>query len=136
MDTVSRKTRSLVMAKVKSKRNRSTEWRLRALLIQSGLRGWRVHPDKLPGSPDFVFTAERLAIFTDGCFWHGCSRCGKVPSSNVEYWRTKIERNRNRDRVVTAQLRGHGWRVLRLWEHELTAFNSVVRRIKKRLEGR
>ncbi len=136
MDTVSRHTRSLVMAKVKSKRNRSTEWRLRALLIQSGLRGWKVHPHDLPGSPDFVFRVEGLVIFTDGCFWHGCPRCKKVPSSNVAYWSSKIERNRTRDRAVTGELRGLGWRVLRLWEHELAPINSVVQRIKKHLEGR
>ena len=135
MDTVSRQVRSSVMSKVKSKRNRSTEWRLRGLLIQSGLRGWEVHPDGLAGAPDFVFRAERLVIFTDGCFWHGCPRCRRVPSSNTEYWDGKIARNRKRDRLVNAALRQQGWTVLRIWEHELNVLNVVAARIEKALRS-
>jgi DNA mismatch endonuclease, patch repair protein len=130
MDTVSRQTRSLVMAKVKSKRNRSTELRLRALLIQRGLRGWKVHPNDLQGSPDFAFRTERLVIFTDGCFWHGCPRCKKVPSSNAAYWDRKIARNRKRDKAVTAALRRQGWTVLRFWEHDLSTLERVAEKIE------
>lgn len=131
MDTVAPSVRSRVMAQVRSKRNRSTEWRVRALLVRSGIRGWEVNPDDLPGAPDFVFRSERLVIFTDGCFWHGCPRCRKVPSSNTIYWDSKIERNRKRDRAATAALRRHGWTVLRFWEHELRSLKHVERRIKK-----
>jgi DNA mismatch endonuclease (patch repair protein) len=135
MDTVNRQVRSLVMSKVKSKRNRSTEWRLRGLLVRSGLRGWQVSPQDLPGKPDFVFRNERLVIFTDGCFWHGCHRCHKVPSSNTSYWDAKIARNRKRDRAVTATLRRHGWRVLRFWEHDLTVLSAIADRIRKALRS-
>jgi|SRR5579862_3179582 len=135
MDTVSRHVRSSVMSKVKSKRNRSTEWRLRGLLIQSGLRGWEVHPEGLTGAPDFVFRAERLVIFTDGCFWHGCPRCKKLPSSNHSYWDSKISRNRKRDKATNARLRRQGWTVLRLWEHDLASLGAVGDRIEKALHS-
>jgi DNA mismatch endonuclease (patch repair protein) len=133
MDTVSRQVRSSVMSKVKSKRNRSTEWRLRGLLVRHGLRGWQVNPRDLPGAPDFVFRAERLVIFTDGCFWHGCPRCDKVPSSNVSYWDSKIARNRKRDKATSAKLRRQGWTVLRFWEHDLASLGAVADRIEMAL---
>jgi DNA mismatch endonuclease (patch repair protein) len=135
MDTVSPAIRSRVMAQVRSQRNRSTEWRLRGLLVRSGLRGWQVSPGDLPGSPDFVFRAERLVIFTDGCFWHGCPRCKKFPSSNVSYWDSKISRNRKRDRATSAELRRQGWTVLRFWEHDLTSLSAVAGRIEKALHA-
>lgn len=135
MDTVSRQVRSSVMSKVKSKRNRSTEWRLRGLLIRSGLRGWQVGPRDLPGAPDFVFRAERLVIFTDGCFWHGCPRCRKVPSSNTGYWDRKIARNRRRDKSVSRALRGQGWTVLRFWEHDLISLDAAAVRIRSALSA-
>lgn len=133
MDTISPAIRSRVMAQVRSKRNRSTEWRIRALLVRSGVRGWEVNPDDLPGAPDFVFRSERVVIFTDGCFWHGCPRCKKVPSSNTEYWDAKIARNRRRDRATTAALRRQGWTVLRLWEHDLRSLRPVAHRIQAAL---
>jgi DNA mismatch endonuclease (patch repair protein) len=69
--------------------------------------------------PDFVFRTQRLAVFVDGCFWHGCPRHATWPRQNAKFWREKILRNRTRDRLVTRTLRAHGWTVLRLWEHEL-----------------
>lgn len=129
MDTVSRETRSRVMAKVRSTRNKSTEWRVRAGLIQAGIRGWTMNPCDLSGKPDFVFPLQRLAVFVDGCFWHGCKTCGKAPSSNTGYWNAKICRNRNRDRGVKMRLQKEGWRVLRIWEHELGSLGKVIRRI-------
>lgn len=133
MDSVSPEIRSRVMAQVRSKRNRSTEWRVRAFLIRAGIRGWTVNPPHIPGKPDFVFSMQRFAVFVDGCFWHGCPNCRRIPSSNVEYWSRKIERNRHRDRVVDATLRRQGWRVMRLWEHELGSAELITRRIKKML---
>jgi DNA mismatch endonuclease (patch repair protein) len=134
MDTVAPAIRSRVMAQVRSQRNRSTEWRVRALLVRSGVRGWQINPEDLPGKPDFVFRAERLVIFTDGCFWHGCPRCKKVPSSNTEYWDRKIARNRERDRATTAALRRQGWTVLRLWEHDLASLTQIAGRIQSALK--
>jgi DNA mismatch endonuclease (patch repair protein) len=130
MDTVSAEIRSRVMAKVRSQRNRSTEWRLRSALVRAGVRGWTLNVNEIPGTPDFVFLAERLAVFVDGCFWHGCPACKRIPSSNVEYWREKIERNRRRDRTVCARLKKDGWKVLRIWEHQLDRPDSLVARIR------
>jgi DNA mismatch endonuclease (patch repair protein) len=133
MDKVSPETRSQVMARVKSKGNRSTEWRLRACLIRAGIRGWQVNRKDVLGSPDFVFADKRLAVFTDGCFWHGCPRCKKIPASNREYWTKKIDRNRRRDEATRITLKALGWTVVRIWEHELVSLKSVLKRISTRL---
>lgn len=130
MDTVSQETRSRVMAQVRSQRNRSTEWRLRACLVRAGIRGWKLNPIDVPGKPDFVFQDKRLAVFVDGCYWHGCPKCYRRPSSNTEYWDAKVNRNRNRDVKTTAELRRCGWRVLRIWEHELKSIGTVLERIQ------
>jgi DNA mismatch endonuclease (patch repair protein) len=127
MDSVSKLRRSEIMATVRSRGNRSTEWKIRAILIQSGIRGWRLHYQGLSGRPDFTFIREKIAIFVDGCFWHGCPKCGRIPKSNPDFWRTKILRNTVRDRRCRAQLRSSGWRVLRLWEHDLQNPNWVLR---------
>jgi DNA mismatch endonuclease (patch repair protein) len=117
-DIFSKKKRSSVMAAVRSRGNKSTEARLVALLREWKMRGWR-RGSKLPGSPDFVFAGSRVAIFVDGCFWHGCPRHGHYPRSNAAFWRAKIERNRRRDRRVARALRRAGWSVMRIWEHAL-----------------
>jgi DNA mismatch endonuclease (patch repair protein) len=69
--------------------------------------------------PDFVFAARRLAVFVDGCFWHGCPQHGTRPRGNAAFWRAKFRRNQARDRRDTRRLGRAGWKVLRLWEHEL-----------------
>jgi len=127
MDTVSRERRSEIMAAVRSRGNRSTEWKIRAILIQSGIRGWKLHCQYLPGRPDFTFLKERIAVFVDGCFFHGCPKCGRIPKSNQDFWRTKILKNKIRDRRCRAQLRRSGWRVLRLWEHDLRSSKWILR---------
>jgi DNA mismatch endonuclease, patch repair protein len=119
------------MAAIRSRGNKSTESALRARLAQRGLQGWRMHAGDLPGKPDFVFDAERLIIFVDGCYWHGCPRCGRPAQSNLDYWQPKIEKNRARDRKVSTQLRRRGWSVLRVWEHQLEQdAGKVMARIK------
>lgn len=129
MDKISPETRSQVMRQVLSRGNRSTEWRLRSALIRSGIRGWKLSPRDVPGRPDFAFLSKRVLVFVDGCFWHGCARCDRMPTSNIAYWRTKIGRNRDRDKATTALLRRAGWRVIRLWEHQLKSTDLAVRRI-------
>jgi DNA mismatch endonuclease (patch repair protein) len=69
--------------------------------------------------PDFVWRRERVALFVDGCFWHGCPWHGTKPASNKVFWRTKLARNRERDRLVSRTLRRAGWQVVRVWEHVL-----------------
>jgi len=133
MDTVSKETRSRVMARVRSQRNRTTEWRLRAALIQAGIRGWTLNPPDIPGKPDFAFRDERLLVFVDGCYWHGCPKCYRRPSSNTQYWDAKVRRNRARDAKNVAHLKRAGWQVLRIWEHQLSALASVLQKIEGHL---
>jgi DNA mismatch endonuclease, patch repair protein len=135
VDSVSVEIRSKVMARVRSKRNRSTEWRLRLALVRAGIRGWKMNSSDLIGKPDFVFPIQRLAIFVDGCFWHGCPKCKRIPGSNVSYWNPKIERNRIRDRRVSKTLRNDAWRVARVWEHQLGQMAAVVGRIRTLLDS-
>jgi DNA mismatch endonuclease, patch repair protein len=71
------------------------------------------------GRPDFAFVSARVAVFVDGCFWHGCPSCAKRPASNTAYWGPKIERNRDRDRAQAASLTDANWTVVRFWGHEL-----------------
>ncbi len=80
--------------------------------------------------PDFVFRAHRLAVFVDGCFWHGCPIHGTQPRQNAKFWREKIARNRARDRLVNRTLRAQGWRVLCIWGH------ALKRKNERRLLGR
>lgn len=115
----------------KSRGTKTTEWRFRSLLVRSGIRGWRIgHESNLPGKPDVVFNRARVAIFLDGCFWHGCRDCRSVPVTNRAFWHSKINRNIARDRTVAHALRKLNWKVLRIWEHELaTDCHAVLRRI-------
>jgi DNA mismatch endonuclease Vsr len=107
------------MRAIKAKGNKSTEVRFRLMLVRTGLRGWRVHPKGIAGRPDFYFPEERLALFVDGCFWHGCPKCGHVPKANNPYWKAKIEGNRCRDLEYVRKLQEEGILALRFWEHEL-----------------
>lgn len=120
MDRLDASTRSLLMGRIRARGAKSTEKRLRSLLIRSGIRGWKLgHDVGLPGKPDVVFPHRKVAVFVDGCFWHGCRRCRSLPVSNVAFWRAKIHGNQVRDRRVTRELRELGWKVSRIWEHEL-----------------
>jgi DNA mismatch endonuclease (patch repair protein) len=88
------------------------------------------------GKPDFAFRKERVAIFVDGCFWHCCPKHGKMPASNRAFWKEKLAGNRARDRLVNWTLRRRGWRVLRIWEHELKSHATrVVSRIRRALDA-
>lgn len=117
MDIVDLKTRSRMMAAVRS-RNTKPEILLRKALWEAGLRGYRLRKG-LPGRPDMVFPRHKVAVFVDGCFWHGCPRCYKAPENNKAFWRAKLAENRSRDEAVNAKLRQLGWRVVRFWEHEV-----------------
>lgn len=117
--TFGRLSRGQLMARVRSRGNETTERRLALLLRKTGLSGWRRHY-AISGRPDFVWRSARVALFVDGCFWHG-HLCGKNinPKTNSEAWRTKIARNKARDRKTTRQLRRDDWTVIRIWECQL-----------------
>ncbi len=136
-DVFSKAKRSEIMSAVHGRGNQSTEWRLRTRLVSSGISGWRVNARDVPGKPDFVFDSVRLAIFVDGCFWHGCRRCRNIPAANRMFWTRKITMNKNRDRKVARILRRLGWRVIRLWEHELRrAPETCLSKIKAVLKAK
>ena len=122
--------RSRAMSRVQGKGNKSTERRLRFALVAAGVRGWILQAKALPGCPDFYFERVRLAVFVDGCFWHGCGRCGHLPKTNADFWQAKLERNRMRDRDYKRMLVAQGIRVIRLWEHELRdCLTDCVRKV-------
>jgi len=133
-DWLSREQRSRNMASIRSKGNRTTEWAFRQLLGEAKISGWRRHVD-LPGKPDFAFRSQRLAVFIDGCFWHGCPRCYRLPEDNRGYWKAKVDSNRARDRRRTKELRSLNWRVLRIWEHALESPSGRRRVVAKLLES-
>lgn len=118
------------MAAIRGKGNRGTELKLIAIFRAAGIRGWR-RGSTLPGKPDFVFPFAKLAVFVDGCFWHGCAKHCRRPASRQEYWLPKIERNMRRDLEVRKLLRARGWRCLRLWEHSLKSPEAVARRVRR-----
>lgn len=122
--------RSAAMAEVRSKGNRTTERRLRMALVRAGVRGWKLHPKNLPGKPDFLFPVPKVIIFVDGCFWHGCSKCGHIPKSHTEFWKLKLQSTMSRDAAQAAELRARGFTVVRIWEHELNeCLSELVHRV-------
>ncbi|MBU1937015.1 very short patch repair endonuclease [bacterium] len=133
MDTVSPAKRSRIMASVKSSGNKSTEAVLATMLRKEHLSGWRRNYP-LVGKPDFVFPASQLAIFVDGCFWHGCPKHCRMPADNRGYWNQKISRNVERDRGINKQLHGKGWSVVRFWEHDLCGGQGLTRKMRRMKE--
>jgi DNA mismatch endonuclease, patch repair protein len=134
-DVFSKAKRSLVMAAIRSKGNKNTELRLISILRANKITGWRRN-QRLPGKPDFVFRRERLAVFVDGCFWHGCPLHGRKPGSNRKYWIGKLRRNEARDTEVKNNLRLAGWNVLRIWEHDLIPAANALKKIRSSLQKR
>jgi DNA mismatch endonuclease, patch repair protein len=129
-DVFSKQKRSEVMAAIRSKGNKETEQVFAAILRKNGINGWRRHLS-IEGKPDFAFPKERVTVFIDGCFWHGCPKHGRNPSSNQDYWRRKLSQNRARDRRVSRRLRTEGWHVLRFWEHDLRHESTVLKKLRK-----
>jgi DNA mismatch endonuclease Vsr len=119
--------RSRIMSAIRSKHTKSTEKVLRMVLIRAGLKGWKLHPPGMPGNPDLFFPKNKIVIFTDGCFWHGCQKCGHIPKTRTSFWRAKIIRNQARDRSNTHKLQRLGYRVIRVWEHSLSHRRYVMR---------
>lgn len=112
MDTKTPEQRSRNMAAVKNK-NTGLEIKLRKALWQAGLR-YRLNY-KLEGKPDLVFPSKKVAVFCDGCFWHGCPTCGTIPRQNRDFWMSKLQKNKDRDKHITEKLSEMGWKVKRYW---------------------
>lgn len=117
--------RSEIMRAVKSSRNKSTELRLINIFKINHITGWRRNY-KLFGHPDFVFPKKKIALFVDGCFWHGHDCKERKPKNNAEYWRHKIIKNINRDMLVNQKLSSLGWRIIRIWECEIKNINDKL----------
>lgn len=126
-DTLTSEQRRRCMSSVRSK-NTAIEMQLRRALWKAGLR-YRVN-FRLPGKPDIVFPKRKIAVFIDGCFWHGCPIHGSVPKTNANFWEAKIKGNIERDQRITAQLTTDGWLVIRIWEHEIKkCLDAIVENI-------
>ena len=123
------------MANIRGGGNRATELKLIAIMKKYGITGWR-RQRSVFGKPDFVFYRAKVAVFADGCFWHGCPEHYKAPQSNIEFWQSKHARNNKRDDEVTNHLEDLGWRVVRIWEHELkrSTQDQVAERLASVLE--
>lgn len=138
-DVFTKKKRSEVMSRIRSRGNRDTELVMARVLRALGITGWRRHiaislgrghPAFSAGRsamalrrvrPDFVFRVRKVALFVDGCFWHVCPIHATQLRGHAVFWREKLARNTARDRSVTRLLKAKGWKVLRVWEHELAA---------------
>ena len=140
-DVFSKKKRSEVMSLIRGRGNKATEVALANFFRKNKITGWRKQIEvRIQKSgvrifkvrPDFVFQKYRLAVFVDGCFWHGCPQHGTQPAGNRSFWKRKFARNQTRDRLVTRTLRQSGWRVLRIWEHALRRI-AADKRIESRL---
>lgn len=117
-DIFDKKMRSKVMSKIPSKRNKSTELKLISIFNTYGIHGWRRnYPAR--GKPDFVFLSKKVAIFVDGCFWHGHDCRNTRPKENAEFWQAKRAKNIARDKQVNEMFKNRGWTVIRIWECEL-----------------
>jgi DNA mismatch endonuclease (patch repair protein) len=161
-DVFSKKKRSEVMSRIRSRGNKQTEVALARLLRRHKITGWRRHlkirvtsdlwrvtrkqrvqdlspvtrHSSLAVRPDFVFRRTKLAVFVDGCFWHGCPRHGTKPKGNASFWLKKISGNQARDLLVNRALRRANWRVLRIWEHDLARKKEahLTRRLERALQ--
>ena len=128
-------TRSEQMARIRG-RHTHPERQLRSLIWARGFR-YRLHARDIPGRPDLVFRASRTVVFVDGCFWHGCPEHYVRPRSRVSFWRRKLRENVTRDVAQYRKLTSMGWRVLRLWEHDvLSDPATALARLENVLQGR
>lgn len=127
-DVFTKEKRSEVMSRIKGKGNKDTELAMIQILRSNHISGWRRNQAVL-GKPDFVFPKNKVALFVDGCFWHSCPKHSNMPKNNQGFWREKLQKNKDRDKFVTRELKKSGWKVIRVWEHELAKPENVARRI-------
>ena len=126
-DVLNPTQRSYCMSRIKGK-DTEPELILRKALWANGLR-YRLK-NKLPGRPDIFFPARKIAIFIDGCFWHGCPDHCQIPKTNQPFWESKLSKNKSRDKEVSRVLENGGWCVIRLWEHDVkNDLSNCVKRV-------
>ncbi|MBD5145387.1 MAG: DNA mismatch endonuclease Vsr [Ruminococcus sp.] len=129
-DVFEKSKRSEIMKKVRSNNNKSTELKLIQIFKENNIHGWRRNY-KVKGHPDFVFLDKRIAVFVDGCFWHGHDCRNTRPKDNEDYWAKKRERNIKHDKEITEYFEKRGWTVIRIWECELSNksqnINNIIR---------
>ncbi len=151
VDVVSKRKRSQIMSAVRARGNRSTEQALKRMFRTHGITGWRSHQiiglktiTRSAGRiarpatvrPDFAFRDKRVVVFVDGCFWHRCPWHYRTPKTNQGFWDDKTRANKARDIRVHRALRNLGWRVVRLWEHEIRRSpDACVRAVRAALES-
>ena len=121
-DVFQKEKRSSIMSRVRSSGNKSTELKLIEYFSSNHITGWRRNY-KVKGHPDFVFLNHKIAIFVDGCFWHGHDCRNTRPADNADYWRKKRQRNIEHDKEITELFKKRGWTVIRIWECELKKKN-------------
>lgn len=132
-DQLTREKRSALMSRVRT-RGTAPEVALRKALWAHGVRGWRLHPSRVPGKPDLAWIGRRVAVFVDGAFWHG--HPDHYWGQSGAFWDAKIERNRARDRRVNEELAAQGWTVIRLWDFEVArSLEDCVKRVTAAIEA-
>jgi DNA mismatch endonuclease (patch repair protein) len=131
MDSVSSSRRSEIMSRIRSSDTRP-EMQIRRLLHGLGYR-YVLHRRDLPGVPDLVFPSRRKIVFIQGCFWHQHKGCidGRIPKSRVSYWKPKLQRNVERDRLNISKLRRAGWKVMSVWECDADKPDIVRKRLTR-----
>ncbi len=121
VDNLKPADRQKTMRAVKGKGTKP-ERQLFSMLAGMQIRGWKKNVEDIVGKPDVVFVDKQIAIFVDGCFWHGCPHCQrKLPETNREYWIRKIDRNIRRGKTNNQELIDDGWKIIRIWEHEIVS---------------
>lgn len=133
-DNLTPNERSKLMSKV-SGRDTKPEMIVRKFLYKQRIR-YRLHVKSLPGTPDIVIKKYKKTIFVHGCFWHGHENCraSRLPSTNFDFWKSKREKNLDRDRRNNKELVSQGWKVLVVWECEIKNKNSREKRLSKLLQ--
>lgn len=129
-DVFTKEKRSEVMSHIRGKGNKETELVLIQILRSHHISGWRRNQAVL-GKPDFVFRKQKIALFVDGCFWHGCPKHSNMPRNNRPFWKRKLQANKDRDQFVNRELRKLGWKVVRVWEHELKFPEKITKKLSK-----
>lgn len=129
-DVFSKQKRSEVMSRIRGKANKDTELLMIQILRKDHITGWRRN-QKVFGRPDFVFPKQKVALFVDGCFWHVCPKHFNMPKNNEMFWMQKMKANQERDKFVVKTLKLSKWKVIRIWEHELSNPVRVVKKLKK-----